>query len=102
MSMSREDIFVASPRHTSSTPVAIGSRVPACPAFFTLNILFTLVNVARFSGFHPETALSDAVKKFEQRFRFMEKRLSARGKSLEETSHGELEQLWGEAKTEDR
>ncbi len=62
------------------------------------DILFTLVNVARFNGFHPETALSDSVKKFEDRFRHMEKQLSARGKKLEKVSRGELEQLWDEAK----
>jgi len=64
------------------------------------DILFTLVNVARFSGFHPETALSDAVKKFEERFRHMEKQLTVRGKTLEQVSRGELEQLWDEAKIE--
>ncbi len=62
------------------------------------DILFTLVNVARFNGFHPETALSDSVKKFEERFRYMEKQLSARGKSLEKVSRRELERLWDEAK----
>src|SRR4030042_3532707 len=44
-SLSRSDknrvIFVASFRQTIKTPVAIGSRVPACPAFFALNNRFT-------------------------------------------------------------
>ena len=29
------------------------------------DILFTLVNVARFAAIHPETALKDSIKKFE-------------------------------------
>ncbi len=40
------------------------------------SLLFSLVNLARLLKIHPETALSDAVKAFEKRFRQMEKRLS--------------------------
>nr|BAH60906.1 putative MazG family protein [Desulfotignum balticum] len=36
------------------------------------DILFSLVNVARFAGFHPETALARSTAKFESRFRLME------------------------------
>ncbi|MFO7558152.1 MAG: nucleoside triphosphate pyrophosphohydrolase [Desulfobacterales bacterium] len=62
------------------------------------DILFTLVNVARFAGFHPETALEDSTDKFEKRFRYMEKTLSKRGKHLEEVPREELEILWEKAK----
>ncbi len=62
------------------------------------DILFTLVNVARFAGIHPETALNDSVKKFEKRFRLMEKKLQDNGKKIEETSRQELHKLWEEAK----
>jgi MazG family protein len=62
------------------------------------DILFTLVNVARFAGIHPETALSDSVKKFEKRFRCMEKKIQNNGKKIEETSRQELHTLWKEVK----
>ena len=62
------------------------------------DILFTLVNVARFTGIHPETALSDSVKKFEKRFRFMEGMLQKKGKKIESVSRQELDRLWVEAK----
>lgn len=62
------------------------------------DILFTLVNVARFAGFHPETALGDATNKFEKRFRYMEKTLSKKGKHLEDVPREELETLWEKAK----
>jgi len=62
------------------------------------DILFSLVNVARFAGIHPETALSDSVKKFEKRFRFMEKKLQDNGEKIEETSRQRLHTLWEEAK----
>ncbi|MEJ2220008.1 MAG: nucleoside triphosphate pyrophosphohydrolase [Desulfobacterales bacterium] len=41
-------------------------------------LLFSLVNLARLSKIHPETALSGAVKAFEMRFRKMEKEVSAK------------------------
>ena len=40
------------------------------------SLLFSLVNLARLLKIHPETALSDAVKAFEKRFRQMGKRVS--------------------------
>jgi len=62
------------------------------------DILFTLVNVARFSHFHPETALTGSIKKFEKRFKYMENVLSENEKSLESISHKEMDTLWEEAK----
>jgi MazG family protein len=62
------------------------------------DILFTLVNVARFAGFHPETALGDSINKFEKRFRYMEETLAKKGKHLEDVPREELEMLWEKAK----
>ena len=64
------------------------------------DLLFTLVNVARFTNIHPETALSDATGKFEARFRKMEKILAAAGKSLSDLSEKEMESIWEQAKNE--
>ncbi len=64
------------------------------------DIIFTLVNVARFAGFHPETALSDSTKKFEKRFKYMEKQLAGKGKSIETISREEMDGLWEKAKKE--
>jgi len=62
------------------------------------DVLFTLTNVARFAGIHPETALIDSINKFEKRFRYMEKKILAGGKCLELVSSEEKERLWEEAK----
>ncbi|MEA3232211.1 MAG: hypothetical protein U9Q05_10705 [Thermodesulfobacteriota bacterium] len=62
------------------------------------DLIFTLVNVARFAGFHPETAVAGGTRKFEQRFRWMEKKAAARSRSLENSDRVELEQLWEAAK----
>ena len=62
------------------------------------DILFTLVNAARFARVHPETALYDATGKFEKRFKYMEEKLRKSGKDVEAASHDELDKLWEEAK----
>jgi MazG family protein len=58
------------------------------------DVLFTLVNVARFARFHPETALSDATRKFEKRFRHMEEMLQENGQGIDTVKREELERLW--------
>ncbi len=58
------------------------------------DVLFTLVNVARFAGFHPETALASATRKFETRFNQMEKMAQDSGKSFEALSFEEKHRLW--------
>jgi len=62
------------------------------------DILFSLVNVARFAGFHPETALSSATAKFEGRFRSMEKSLAQKKIDLKKLSSEEKELHWQQAK----
>ena len=64
------------------------------------DIVFTLANVARFAGFHPETALTRSIKKFETRFRFMESILNEKGLEMRSVSQAELDDLWEQAKKE--
>ncbi len=62
------------------------------------DILFSLVNVARFAGFHPETALASSTAKFEGRFRLMEKALYQDKINLKNLSSEEKELQWQRAK----
>ncbi|MBU1170334.1 MAG: nucleoside triphosphate pyrophosphohydrolase [Proteobacteria bacterium] len=62
------------------------------------DLLFTLTNIARFLGIHPETALAASVKKFETRYRHMEQELAPLGKSLEDLSPEEKDRIWERAK----
>ena len=62
------------------------------------DILFTMVNLARFAEIHPELALIDSIQKFERRFRFMEKIALKEGKKLEDLSKIDWDILWQEAK----
>ena len=66
------------------------------------DVLFTLVNVARFANIHPETALRDSTKKFERRFRYMEKRISKGQKDIRSISQEEKDILWEQAKDSPR
>ncbi len=60
------------------------------------DVLFSLVNYARFAGIDPETALAKTNRKFKSRFEYIEKNAS---KALEEMSLAEMDALWDEAKT---
>ncbi len=63
------------------------------------DILFTLTNVARLAGIHPELALNSSIGKFEKRFRYMENALAQYGHSLKDIPRKELESLWDKAKS---
>jgi uncharacterized protein YabN with tetrapyrrole methylase and pyrophosphatase domain len=62
------------------------------------DLLFVLVNVARFVKVDPEQALRKTNAKFRRRFAHVEAGLQERGKTLRETSVDEMESLWQEAK----
>jgi tetrapyrrole methylase family protein/MazG family protein len=62
------------------------------------DILFTMVNVARFARIHPETALTRSIQKFERRFGCMEKTAAAEGKAFSSLSVKEMHQLWDASK----
>lgn len=59
------------------------------------DILFSLINYARYKGIDPETSLERVNLKFKRRFEYIE---SNAGKSLKEMTLGEMDQLWDEAK----
>ena len=63
------------------------------------DLFFVVVNVARTLKLNPELALRRANRKFRSRFGYIEAGLKAQGKSLEEASIEEMEQLWQEAKS---
>lgn len=62
------------------------------------DILFTMVNLARFSGFHPETALARSTAKFEGRYRLMEQGLNKENFKLKELERNEIDLRWEAAK----
>lgn len=63
------------------------------------DLLFSLVNYARFIDINPETALERTNKKFIKRFQYIEEQARANGKSLSEMTLAEMDVYWNEAKT---
>jgi MazG family protein len=62
------------------------------------DLLFVIVNIARFLKVDPEQALRGTNSKFRRRFEHVEQGLEAQGKSPREATIEEMERLWQEAK----
>jgi MazG family protein len=62
------------------------------------DLLFVVVNLARFVKVDPEQALRKTNAKFRERFGYIERKLAERGKSPRESNIQEMEALWQEAK----
>lgn len=65
------------------------------------DVLFTLVNLARFLKIDPELALNGANRKFRRRFSYIENKVKATHQKWEQLSLIELDDLWQEAKEQD-
>ncbi len=63
------------------------------------DLLFALVNLARYYKIDPEDALRMTNEKFARRFRFIEESAAEKGKALEKMSLEEMDKYWNEAKT---
>jgi len=66
------------------------------------DLLFAVVNLARHLGADPERALRATNHKFERRFGYIERALAAAGKTPEQSTLAEMDELWNAAKTEGR
>jgi tetrapyrrole methylase family protein/MazG family protein len=64
------------------------------------DLLFTLVNYARWQGIDPEAALREANNKFYRRFTRMEELCHQRGVDFSKLSLKEMDELWEEVKAE--
>ncbi len=62
------------------------------------DVLFCVVNVCRYLGVDPETALKGANAKFERRFGYVEQRLREQGRNPSEATLEEMDKFWDEGK----
>ena len=62
------------------------------------DLIFSLVNFARFIDLNPETAVERTNRKFIKRFQHLEKRAAEMGKALSEMTLAEMDVYWEEAK----
>lgn len=66
------------------------------------DVLFTVINLARFYGVDSESALRGSAKKFLSRFAYMDERLQAEKRPWQECTMEELNALWAEAKKQEK
>ena len=65
------------------------------------DVLFSVINYARFLKINPDTALERTNQKFTKRFQYLEQHVQKIGKTLHEMSLDEMEVIWQEAKKVD-
>lgn len=63
------------------------------------DLLFSLINYARFIKINPENALEKTNKKFIKRFQYLESKAAENGKSLQDMTLAEMDIFWNEAKS---
>ena len=93
-----DQIFEKLDEEVAELRAALDGRDPGEIAEEIGDLLFVLVNLARRLDVEPETALKRTNRKFRQRFKFIERELKSRGRSLAEASLKEMDDLWNEAK----
>jgi XTP/dITP diphosphohydrolase len=62
------------------------------------DVLFSMINYARFIKVNPEDALERTNKKFIKRFQYLEQKVNEMGKSLADMTLAEMDVYWNEAK----
>lgn len=63
------------------------------------DVLFSIINYARFVGVNPEDALERTNKKFIKRFQYLEQAAAKNNKSLSDMTLSEMDVYWNEAKS---
>lgn len=66
------------------------------------DMFFVLVNIARYLSLDPESALRKTNRKFRRRFQWLEEELSRSGRSPQQASLDEMEELWQRSKQQER
>jgi MazG family protein len=66
------------------------------------DLLFVLVNIARYLALDPESALRKTNRKFRRRFQYLEDRLREQGRKPSGASLDEMESLWQESKRQEK
>jgi XTP/dITP diphosphohydrolase len=62
------------------------------------DLLFSLINYARFININPEDALEKTNRKFIKRFQYLESKAQESGKKLQDMTLAEMDVFWNEAK----
>jgi MazG family protein len=93
-----EEVFPKVEEELAELREAVASGSPQDKREELGDLLFVIVNAGRHLGINSEVALNETSDKFERRFRHIEKRLKEQGRSPEESTLEEMDNLWDEAK----
>ena len=96
-----EELRAAVPGLPNSEPSVQEPETNAAIEHELGDVLFTIVNVARFLRINPEEALRKANNRFTARFRYMERQGAQEKKPLEEMTALEWDTLWEAAKKQE-
>ena len=96
-----EELQAAVPCHPNSKPSLQEPETHAAIEHELGDVLFTIVNVARFLRINPEEALRKANNRFTTRFQYMERQGAQEKKPLGEMTALEWERLWEAAKEQE-
>ena len=66
------------------------------------DLLFSLINYARFIGVNPDNALERTNRKFIHRFNYLESEVNASGKKLQDLTLAEMDVYWNKAKESEK
>ena len=66
------------------------------------DVMFSLINAARLYKINPDNALVQTNQKFIRRFGYVEQKAKEAGKELKDMTLGEMDDLWNEAKCQER
>lgn len=94
----RADVWKKVEEETAELQEAIAQESPAAIEEEYGDLLFSLVNYARFLQVDPEGALERTNQKFIRRFQLMEAAAAADGRSLHNMSLQEMDELWNKSK----
>ena len=94
------EIFDKLDEEVAELKSALDSRDPGEVAEEIGDLLFVIVNLARRLDVEPETALKTTNRKFRRRFNFIERQLKELGRTLEQASLEEMDELWDRSKTQ--
>lgn len=96
----KEDVFKKINEEMNELQEAIAANDAAHIEEELGDVLFSLINYARFTQTDAETALEKTNKKFIRRFSEIEKRAAQKGKMLSDMTLAEMDELWNEVKKE--
>ncbi|HZR55921.1 MAG TPA: nucleoside triphosphate pyrophosphohydrolase [Terriglobales bacterium] len=105
----KEEIKRIAPKQDSQHQLAAGVTGQSIPEELRKrledelgDLFFVLVNLARHLSLDSESSLKKTNRKFRRRFGWMEAQLTASNRTLQESSTEELEQLWQQAKRQEK